>query len=60
MNKLNYISYAIFAVVFQASAIAIAIYCTLSGDYGVGFVSFLMVGGFGQLAWKRAAKYKDR
>ena len=55
MNKLNYISYAIFAVLFQACAIGFAIFCYFSGDYGVGFGAFLVLGGFGRLFWKRAA-----
>jgi hypothetical protein len=60
MNKLNYISYAIFAVVFQVAAVVSVAVCVSNGDYGIGFAILLILGGFGQLFWKRAAKYKDR
>ena len=60
MNKLNYISYAIFAVLFQVSALVSVAICATNGDYGIGFATLLILGGFGQLFWRRAKKYKEQ
>ena len=58
MNKINYITYAIFAVVFEVAAVGGVTFCLFNEDYVIGFAILLILGGFGQLFWKRASKYK--